>query len=32
MTQDKFSKNAQISNFMKIGSVGTEILHADGQA
>jgi hypothetical protein len=24
-------KNAQISNFMKIRSVGVELLHADGQ-
>jgi hypothetical protein len=28
---DKFSKNTQTSNFMKILSVGTD-LHADGRA
>ena len=27
----RFSKNTQISNFMKIRPVGTELLHADGQ-
>jgi len=26
-----FSKNAQISNFMKIRPVGAELLHSDGQ-
>jgi len=28
---DRFSKNAYISNFMKIRRVGFELLHADGQ-
>ena len=28
---DKFSKNIQISNFMKILIVGPELFHADGQ-
>jgi len=28
---DRFSKNSQISNFMKIRYVGTELLHANGQ-
>jgi hypothetical protein len=28
---DGFSKNPQISNFMKIVPVGTELLHEDGQ-
>jgi hypothetical protein len=28
---DRFSKNAQISNFMKIGLLWTELLHAEGQ-
>jgi len=28
---DIFSKNAEISNFMKIRPVGTELFHADGQ-
>jgi hypothetical protein len=28
---DRFSKNAEISNLMKILSVGVELLHADGQ-
>ena len=27
----KFSKNTQISNFMKIRPVGAELFHADGQ-
>jgi hypothetical protein len=27
----RFSKNIQISNFMKIPPVGTELFHADGQ-
>ena len=27
----RFSKNTQISNFMKIGSVGAELFYADGQ-
>jgi len=27
-----FSKNTQMSNFTKILPVGTELLHADGQA
>jgi len=26
-----FSKNAQISNFMKIQPVGADLFHADGQ-
>jgi hypothetical protein len=26
-----FSKNTQISNFMKIRTVGAELFHADGQ-
>jgi len=29
---ERFWKNAQISNFMKILRMGTELLHADGQA
>ena len=29
---DRISKNAQISNFMKIRLVGAELFHADGQA
>jgi hypothetical protein len=28
---DGFSKNAQISNFMKIPPVGAELIHADGR-
>jgi len=27
---DKFSKNTQIQNFMKILPVGAELFHADG--
>jgi len=27
---DRFSKNAQISNFMKICQVGAELFYADG--
>jgi len=30
--QDIFSKNTQISNFMKIRSVGAELFHTDAQA
>jgi hypothetical protein len=29
--QDKFFKNTQISNFMKIRPVGAELFHADRQ-
>jgi len=29
--QKLFSKNTQISNFMKIRLVGTELFHADGR-
>ena len=28
---DRFSKKAQISNFVKIRPVGAELFHADGQ-
>jgi hypothetical protein len=28
---ERFSKNTQISNFMKIRLVGAELFHADGQ-
>jgi len=28
---NRFSKNTQISNFMKIRPVGAELFHADGQ-
>jgi len=28
---DRFSRNSQISDFMKIRLVGDELLHADGQ-
>ena len=28
---DIFSKNRQISNFIKISSVGAELFHADGK-
>ena len=28
---DRFSKNLQLSNFMKIRPVGSELLRADGQ-
>jgi len=30
-TLDRFSKNSQKSNFMKIRSIGAELFHADGQ-
>ena len=29
---DRFSKNAEISNFMKIRAVGAQLLHAGGRA
>jgi hypothetical protein len=29
---DRFSKNAEISNFVKIRAVGAELLHAGGRA
>ena len=28
---DRFSKNTQISNFMKIRTAGAQLFHADGQ-
>ena len=28
---DRFSKNAQVSNFMKLRLVGADLPHADGQ-
>jgi hypothetical protein len=28
---DKFSKNAQLPNFIKILAVGTELFHVDGR-
>jgi len=28
---DRFSTNAEISNYMKIGPVGVELFHADRQ-
>jgi hypothetical protein len=28
---DRFSKNAQMSNYMKIRAVGAELFHADGR-
>ena len=31
MFLDRFSKNTQISNFVKIGPVGAELFHTDGQ-
>jgi hypothetical protein len=28
---ERFSENSQISNFMKISTVGAEMFHADGE-